>query len=579
MPDPSDWRKRAGTPTSPNTTSSGSVLRSEVESAGSWSLPNAGADMAIRVSNLRLPLDEPESALPLHLARALGLSPKEIRHWRILRKSLDSRHKDDLRFVYTTEISGPPEEEHVVALAQRKVGPLVIEPYSEPPFEMPPPGTEPLEHRPVVVGSGPGGLAAGYFLAQAGYQPLVLERGPAVRERIRDVRAFDAGGPLDPESNYLFGEGGAGTFSDGKLTCRGSGPDVRRILELFVECKGKPSILYDYRPHLGSNRLPAVVKAIRQRIEQAGGEVRFRCRVEDLDLAEGRVRGLYTSSGYIPAQVVILAMGHSARDTYAMLVRRGVPMARKPFQFGLRIEQPQETVNRVQYGPTPLEMKLGAADYSLVAHGEHDLFTFCMCAGGYIIPSVSEEGCFCTNGMSLSKRNSPFANSGLVVTVPLEHFEGTDVLAGVRLQERYERRAYELGRGDYLCPVQDANDFVARRPTTRLPVTSYSRGVVPAALAELVPPVVLAALYHGLPIMDKRWRGQFLRDAVLAGPEARGSSPVRILRDPATRETPGLAGLYPVGEGAGYAGGIVSAAVDGLRSAKAVMARYAPLGK
>src|SRR5439155_18878678 len=231
---------------------------------------------------------------------------------------------------------------------------------------------------------------------------LVLERGRAVRERIHDVHAFDAGGPFNAESNYLFGEGGAGTFSDGKLTCRASGPEVRRVLELFAECKGKPSILYDYRPHLGSNRLPAVVKALRRRIESLGGEFRFSCRVDDLDIGpEGGVRGLATSGGYVPASVVLVAIGHSARDTLGMLHRRGVPMVQKPFQMGVRIEQPQEIVNRVKYGAAHLEDKLGAADYNLVARGPHDLFSFCMCAGGHIIPSVSDEGYFCTNGMSL----------------------------------------------------------------------------------------------------------------------------------------------------------------------------------
>jgi uncharacterized FAD-dependent dehydrogenase len=531
--------------------------------------------MPIRVSNLRLGLDVPEAVLPAHLSSVLGVGPETVARWRILRKSLDARDKDALQFVYTAEVSLPEDEAAVVAQARRRPE-VRVELYREPTFAMPPPGTEPLCERPVVVGSGPGGLVAACFLAEAGYRPLVLERGRPVHDRIDDVRAFDAGGPFNPESNYLFGEGGAGTFSDGKLTCRSSGPDVRRVLELLAECKGKPSILYDYRPHLGSNRLPAVVKALRRRIEAHGGEVRFSCRVEDLDLADGRLRGLVTSSGYIPTPVAVLAIGHSARDTYAMLVRRGVPLVPKAFQMGVRIEQPQEVVNRVQYGPKRLEEKLGAADYSLVARGRHDLFTFCMCAGGHVIPSVSEPGYFCTNGMSLSRRDSPFANSGLVVTIDPEHFGGADVLAGVRLQQLYERRAFEVGRGDYLCPIQEAGDFLAGRPTPKTPPSSYRRGVIPAPIAELVPPLVVEALAHGLPILDKRWQGRFLAQATLVGPEARGSSPVRIVRADTTRESPGIMGLYPVGEGAGYAGGIVSAAVDGLRSARAIIARYAP---
>lgn len=534
--------------------------------------------MAIRVSNLRLGLDEPEAALGEHLARALGVSASALGPWRILRKSLDARVKEAFHFVYSAEIQPLEDETALINKARRRHGALKFEQHQEPVFALPTPGSMPLTQRPVIVGSGPAGLVAGYFLALAGYPPLILERGRAVRERIHDVHRFDAGGLFDPESNYLFGEGGAGTFSDGKLTCRSSGPDVRRVLELFAECKGKPSILYDYRPHLGSNRLPAVVKAIRRRILALGGEIRFSCRVEDLDVTEeGRLRGLATSSGYVPATVVFLAIGHSARDTLSMLERRGVPMVQKPFQMGVRIEHPQEIVNRVKYGSAPLEEKLGAADYNLVARGPHDLFSFCMCAGGHIIPSVSAEGFFCTNGMSLSGRASPFANSGLVVTVPLEHFPGTDVLAGVRLQATYEARAYALGGSDYRCPIQGAKDFLAGRPTRSQPPCSYPRGVVGAELAELVPPLIQEALRHGLPLLDRRWHGRFLEQATLVGPEARGSCPVRMLRDAQTRSAPGMPGLYPVGEGAGYAGGIVSAAVDGLRSALAVIARYAPL--
>jgi uncharacterized FAD-dependent dehydrogenase len=532
--------------------------------------------MSIRVDNLRLPIDEPEAALPGRLAHVLGLAPGHSLRWRILRKSLDARSPHALQFVYSAEVTLAEDEARVAANASARP-PVRVGLYAEAPFVMPPPGTAPLPERPVVIGSGPGGLMAAYFLALHGYRPLMLERGRAVRDRIRDVRAFDAGGPFDPESNYLFGEGGAGTFSDGKLTCRGSGPDVRRVLELFAECKGKPSVLYDARPHLGSNRLPAVVKAIRRRVEALGGEVRFSCRVEDLDLCDGRLRGLATSSGYVEASVALLAIGHSARDTYAMLLRRGVPMVQKPFQVGVRIEHPQEIVNRVKYGALRLEQRLGAADYALVAHGRNDVFSFCMCAGGYIMPSVSEPGYFCTNGMSLSKHDSPFANSGLVVTIEPAQFGGNDVLAGVRLQQVYERQAFEVGRGDYLCPIQRATDFLADRPTDGVPANSYPRGAVPAPVAELVPPLVVDALKSGLPILDRKWRGRFLPEATLVGPEARGSAPVRVPRDEQSRQAPGVEGLYPVGEGAGYAGGIVSAAVDGLRSAKAVVAKYAPL--
>ena len=535
--------------------------------------------MAIRLSNLRMGLDESEAALRDRIVRALEIDHATLSRWRILRKSLDVRNKANVHFVYTVEATLDADEPRVVELANRPSHLRVkAELYQEPPFTLPAPGSVPLPRPPVVVGSGPAGIVAAYFLAEQGYRPLVLERGQRVSQRIRDVRSFDAGEALDPESNYLFGEGGAGTFSDGKLTCRGSGPDVRRVLELFAECKGKPSILYDYRPHLGSNRLPAVVKAIRQRIQARGGEFRFGCRVEDLDLADGQVRGVGTSSGTVPTSVVVLAIGHSARDTYEMLVRRAVPMVQKPFQMGVRIEQPQESANRVQYGATRLEEKLGAADYSLVAHGRHDLFTFCMCAGGHIIPSVSEAGFFGTNGMSYSGRDSPFANSGLMITVPPSEFGGPDVLAGVRLQQTYERRAFEVGQGEYRCPIQRANDFLHSRPTRDLPASSYTRGVlVLAGVADLLPPLVVKALRHGLPIMDRRWRGRFLDEATLVAPESRGSSPLRIARDDVTRETPGIIGLFPVGEGAGYAGGIVSAAVDGLRSAKAIIAKYAPL--
>ncbi|MEX2114664.1 MAG: NAD(P)-binding protein [Pirellulales bacterium] len=533
--------------------------------------------MAIRLSNVRTNIDEPETALAERAARALNVLPADIERWRILRKSLDLRDKSDVSYVYSLEVTLPESEAKLVKHASRRSAPVTAELFHEPPFEMPPPGDEPLRQRPLVVGSGPAGAFAAYFLAEQGYRPLVLERGRAVRERIADMRAFDAGGPHNPESNYLFGEGGAGTFSDGKLTCRNSGPDVRRVLQLFADCKGHPSILYDHRPHLGSNRLPGIVKELRRRIIELGGEFHFDCRLEDLELADGRVRGAVTSSGSMSTSVLVLAIGHSARDTYEMLHRRGVPIEPKPFQIGVRVEQSQEQVNRVQYGATRLEEKLGAADYTMVARGPTNVFTFCMCAGGYIMPSVSEPGSFCTNGMSLSRRDSEYANSGLMITLEPEHFGSNHALAGMMLQRRYEQRAFELGGGDYRCPIQTPRDFLERRVSAGKLHSSYPRELVGANLAELVPPPVVAALDRALPLLDRRWRGEFLRDATLVGPEARGSAPVRFPRDAVTLESSEVQGLYPVGEGAGYAGGIVSAALDGFRAAKAIIRRFAPL--
>ncbi|HEY4309828.1 MAG TPA: NAD(P)-binding protein [Pirellulales bacterium] len=535
--------------------------------------------MSIRVSNIRLGIDESEQALPAHAARVLGLRPSDIRRWRILRKSLDARNKADLRFVYAAEVDVAADEAPLIARTARGRSGCTAELFSEAPFVLPPPGEAALDERPIVVGSGPAGLAAAYFLAAAGYRPLVIERGQPVSARVRDVQRFDDGGAFDPESNYLFGEGGAGTFSDGKLTCRASGPDVQRILQLFADCKGKPEILYEHRPHLGSNRLPAVVKAWRQSIIAAGGEIRFACRLEDLDLDGTRLRGIHTSSGYIRCPLLVLAIGHSARDTYEMLHARGVPMEQKPFQFGVRIEQPQEQVNRAQYGESRLEAQLGAADYSLVARGEVNLFSFCMCAGGQVIPSVSEPGYFCTNGMSLSRRASPFANSGMMVTLEPADFGSQHVLAGVALQRLYERRAFDEGRGEYACPIQWAGDFLAGRTSRGTISTSYTRALVPGDLTSLVPPTVLKALHAGLPALDHRWRGRFLANATLVAPEARGSSPVRFPRNEATLESTGVEGFYPIGEGAGYAGGIISAALDGLRVAKSIIARFAPLDR
>jgi len=532
--------------------------------------------MPLRLTNLELPVEEPEEKLRDIIAARLGLGAGELITWRILRKSLDARTRDSLRFVYTVVVAWPGESEWQA----KNSGRVGVERFDKPAFAEPPPGNLPLNERPIVVGSGPGGLLAAYYLAMRGYRPLVLERGDPVKERVPAIRAFDRGGPLDRENNYLFGEGGAGTFSDGKLTCRMSGPDVDWVLERFIECGGKPEIRYEQRPHLGSNRLPMLVRNFRRKIEALAGEYRFRCRMEDLDITEGQVRGVNTSSGYIPASVVVLAIGHSARDTYEMLHRNGVPMEQKAFQLGLRIEQPQTQVNRHKYGGKDYERILGAADYSLVTRGQRDLFTFCMCAGGVVIPSISEPGMFCTNGMSNSRHDTSFANSGVMVTLEPGEFGSDHPLAGVELQRQFEAAAFELGRGSYLAPIQRAADFLAGRtpPGDEQFESSYLRGVAPANLNGVLPGVVRSALRSGLPLMDRQWRGDFLSNATLVGPEMRGSSPIRIRRDPNSRQTPGIAGLFPVGEGAGFAGGIISAAVDGLRTAKQLVQLFAPPG-
>ncbi len=524
--------------------------------------------MLLKVANLRLGIDESEASLPDLISTRLGTDRQALSRWRILRKSLDARNHDDIHFVYSAEV------EVVETLPSQNL--KGVEAYHEDGFLWPVPGSEPLKSRPMILGAGPAGLFAGYFLALNGYAPIILERGRDVKDRVADVRKFDEGGTLNAESNYLFGEGGAGTFSDGKLTSRGAGPDVQKVLEVLSECHGKPSIVYEHRPHLGSNRLPLVVRTLRRKLEALGGEVHFSCRAEDLEIQNNQLVAVNTSSGRMAADVAILAVGHSARDTYSMLLRRGIPLEAMAFQMGVRIEQPQGQVDMARYGPHAGSEALGAADYNLVANvGGRDLFTFCMCAGGYVMPSVSEPGYFCTNGMSESRHDSPFANSGLVMTISPQDTGSRHPLAGVHFQQRYERLAYLAGGRRYAAPIQWANDFLADRPSRGKIPSSYPREVQPVDLGTILPPLVLETLERGLPILDRRFRGLFLKNATLTAPESRGSSPVRIPRDDHSRECPTVQGLYPCGEGAGYAGGIISAAVDGLRTARAIAARFA----
>jgi uncharacterized FAD-dependent dehydrogenase len=534
--------------------------------------------MQYRVTNLRLPVEVPESEISDRFCRQLGIRADDLAAWKILRKSLDARQKSQLEFVYTVQLSLPESSSGDKSKFRPATSHLKVEPYEPEPFEDPMPGSEPMPYRPVIVGSGPAGLLAGYFLALKGYRPIILERGGAVKERVPAIRSFDSGGHHDQENNYLFGEGGAGCFSDGKLTCRITGPDVDWVLQSFVACGGRPSLVYENRPHLGSNKLPMICRNYRRKIESLGGEYRFGCCMEGLRFENDQVVCVETSSGPIPTQHCVIAVGHSARDTYQMLLDAGLPLRPKAFQLGLRIEHPQELINSHKYGRPEYLQVLGAADYSLVARGRRDLFTFCMCAGGIVIPSVSEPQMFCSNGMSNSRHDTPFANSGLVVTLEPECFGSDHPLAGVHLQQKYESLAFRLAGGDYLAPIQRATDFLAGRTPSadqKIP-SSYQRGTAPRNLCELLPPEILSALQAGLPLMDRQWHGKYLRDAVLVGPEMRGSSPVRIDRDRESWQPPGIRGVYPVGEGAGYAGGIVTAAVDGLRAARKIVSRFSP---
>lgn len=543
--------------------------------------------MTLSASNVPVPLDallpDGERLLRQAVARALGLREAQVASPRILRRSIDARRRSDVHGVVTAAVD-------LAAGARPKPARGVsVKPY-EPPRPLSVPRVEGCaEPRPVVVGMGPAGLFAAWYLAKAGLAPLVIDRGAPVGQRVADVERFEGTGQLDPNSNVQFGEGGAGTFSDGKLATGIKGAHVRHVLEALVACGAPEAILVDAQPHIGTDKLRDVVRRMRELLVQAGAEVRFHTRLDGVVMDGGRVRAvelrdLAEGRTYrLDASRVVLACGHSARDTYAMLQGLGLPMARKPFAVGVRIEHPQELIDRVQYGSAAGHPALGPARYKLAARcaDGRGAYTFCMCPGGTVVAAASEEGGVCVNGMSASARDGANANSALLVEVRPDDLPGSDPLEGVRFQQQLERAAFDVGRGEgeapYRAPAQTVGGFLAGRAGTpsATVVPSYPLGVRWADLRACLPPFVADALAEALPVLDGRLHGFADPEAVMTAVEARSSSPVRILRGDSLQAevaagTP--SGIYPCGEGGGHAGGITSSAVDGLRVAEAIVA-------
>lgn len=531
--------------------------------------------MSIRILDIALSLAEDESSLREKVAGILRLSSEKIQGLRIKKKSLDARRKNRIQFVYALELDLPPEEEEEIL---RKAPPLLkVQKVSFPPVH--PPGLLPPKppHRPVVVGAGPAGLFAALKLAEKGWPPLVLERGTQIPRRIQDVQAFWQERRLDPESNVQFGEGGAGTFSDGKLFTRIHDPCIPQILETFVRFGAPDEILYLQRPHIGTDRLRQVIQAFRDHLVEKGAEFRFQTRLTGLKIAKGALQAaIVNGKEEIPVSLLFLAVGHSARDTQQMLHEAKVAMTSKAFAIGLRIEHPQELIDRIQYGPSAGHPRLPPAEYQL-AHRTHSgraVYSFCMCPGGSVIGASSERQCLVTNGMSDSGRSGPFANSALVVNVGPPDFGGEGSLAGIEFQRIWEKRAFQMGGGSYDAPAQRLMDFLKDRPTASLPPTTFRPGVTPAPLDECLPRFVAQSLREALTVFHRRMPGFCSADAVLIGVETRTSSPIRILRG-GNYESMNVRGLYPIGEGAGYAGGIISSALDGLKAAESAIGRLA----
>ena len=522
----------------------------------------------LRIQNIPLPLGGGEAQLKKKAARILGVKPEAITGLSLARQSIDARKKSDVHYVCTVDVSVADEGKVMARCRDKNVSLHQSVPYVFPPVRR----TSSLP--PVVVGMGPAGLFAALFLARSGLAPIVLERGRPVEERTADVERFWTTGVLDPFSNVQFGEGGAGTFSDGKLTTGTHDPRISTVFRTLVEAGAPADILYQHKPNIGTEVLRDVVKTIRQELIRLGCDVRFGHQLTGLTLREGAVAGLTVEGPQgtydLPCDTLILSPGHSARDTFQMLLEAGVPMEQKPFAIGVRIEHPQSAISLAQFGPA--WERLPAADYKLACHlpNGRSAFTFCVCPGGQVVAAASEEGRLVTNGMSHRARDGKNINGGFLVGVNPADFGSNHPLAGVAFQRHWEEAAFRLGGGSYHAPAQTVKDFLARQASKALGSVepTYRPGVTPTDLDRCLPHYVTDTLRGALPVFDRKLHGFAAPDSLLTGVETRSSSPVRILRGEDCQSA--VRGLYPCGEGAGYAGGITSAAVDGIRVAEAV---------
>ena len=525
----------------------------------------------IQIQNIPLPIGGGEEQLRKRAARLLGLNPGQLRSLTLARQSIDARKKSDVHYVCTVHVEVDNEARIMARCRDKNVSLHAERPYAFPPVRR----TSPLP--PVVVGMGPAGLFAALFLARNGVIPIVLERGRPVDERTADVERFWATGVLDTTSNVQFGEGGAGTFSDGKLTTGTHDPRISTVFRTLVEAGAPADILYQHKPHIGTDILRDVVRNVRRELLALGCDVRFGHRLAGLDVRDGVLRAVAVDGPGgrydLPCDALVLSPGHSARDTFQMLLDAGVPMAPKPFAIGVRIEHAQAALSAAQFGPA--WERLPAADDKLAGHlpTGRSAFTFCVCPGGQVVAAASEEGRLVTNGMSCRARDGANINGGFLVGVSPADFGSEHPLAGVEFQRRWEAAAYTLGGGGFRAPAQTVADFLARRPSTALGriTPTYRPGVTPAELDRCLPGYVADTLRGALPLFDRKLHGFAAPEAVLTGVESRSSSPVRILRGEDFQSP--IRGLYPCGEGAGYAGGITSAAVDGIRVAEAIASK------